>query len=162
MCADLLVQWEKLHVLAADRHQQAQQLKVVGDAITAMKGTVMAARQCLSFELFTSKEELEATIRTLRVSSSSQCCRGTQSRQGCCHRRFSDNRWLGKNIGALVIQVERTGGGMNCWEYILMFGNFMEKGTWRLGGGVMMCCCFLPCKVWCDYALYWKYTAIVH
>ena len=68
MCTDVLCQWEKLHTLASDCHQQAHQLKVVEDAITTMKGVVLAAQQCLSFELFTSKEELEATIRTLRVS----------------------------------------------------------------------------------------------
>ena len=68
VCTDVLCQWEKLHALASDRHQQAHQLKVVEDAIKTMKGVVLAAQQCLSFELFTSKEELEATITTLRVS----------------------------------------------------------------------------------------------
>ena len=67
VCSDLLYQWEKLHALVTDRHQQSQQLTMMSEAIGTMEKTVQSTSQCLSFELFNSKEELEATILTLRV-----------------------------------------------------------------------------------------------
>ncbi|KAK7104938.1 hypothetical protein V1264_019575 [Littorina saxatilis] len=64
---DLLDQWEKLHALAADRHQQSQQLSAVSESLATIKSTLTEARRCLTFDLFASREELETTINTLRV-----------------------------------------------------------------------------------------------
>ena len=64
---DLLIQWEGLHGLASDRHQQAHQLSVINEAIGSIKKELDASSKTLNFKLFASKEELEDTINTLRV-----------------------------------------------------------------------------------------------
>ncbi|KAK7507093.1 hypothetical protein BaRGS_00001944 [Batillaria attramentaria] len=84
---DLLHQWEKLHELATERHQQAQQLSATSDAIKDMKKTLEGACQCLMYDSFSSKEELEATITELRVKQQKleeQRC-AIRDQQGALH-----------------------------------------------------------------------------
>ncbi|KAL8613804.1 hypothetical protein ACOMHN_029661 [Nucella lapillus] len=64
---NLLYQWKDLHAIASDRLQQAQQLSVVGEAVGAMKTALASVAQSLGTDIFTSKEQLRATINTLRV-----------------------------------------------------------------------------------------------
>ncbi|GFS14603.1 A-kinase anchor protein 6 [Elysia marginata] len=63
---DLMYQWEKVYALASERHSQTTALSGIRDKVIAMKACVEETRELLSFDKFSSADDLHDTIARLK------------------------------------------------------------------------------------------------